>query len=308
MGYVIGVDIGGTKIASVILDQWEHIVFRTEVESDTSNREKMFTQVTSCIDILLEETKIPLTEIVGMGVGVPGKVDRKNGIAVFQNNLPWRSFPVIDRLREHYRIENISLDNDVYLATLAEWKIAGENIDETFVYITISTGISCSIIHNGSFLRGAGFAGELGLFPVLPLADSSKFESLEETASGLAIQKLARKYFNKAEMTTKDFFMSYQNGNDIARNLMNDIVKPLAYGIYSVVCLLDPNKIVFGGGVVNNNSFFIDLVKEELAKYLIPEQRLVLERIHTSHFKGDSGIIGAGIIGKNQLEIREEKF
>ena len=295
--YALGVDIGGTKVAAVILDPSGRIHKRSEVASDPSDKDRMFTQVIKSIEMVLEGSNVNLMDIKGIGVGVPGKVDRENGIAVYQNNLPWRDFPIVRRLQNHFSFENIVIDNDVYMATFAEWKVSNSNKQETFVYVTISTGISCAIIHQGSIMRGNGFAGELGLFPVLTRSSKHGFESLEKTASGPAIKKLAEKRFNNSNLTTSEFFSKYENGDQDAKGLMKEVVDSLAHGIYSIICLLDPHKIVLGGGVINNNPFLLNLIKESLKQYLIPEQLHSLERLFTSELKGDSGIIGAGLKG-----------
>ena len=297
MVYTLGVDIGGTKVATGLIDQYGEMHNRSVVASDPSDAEKMFKQVIKSIEMVLEESKVDLKEIKGMGVGVPGKVDYENGIAIYQNNLPWRNFPIVDRLREYFSLENIMIDNDVYMATFAEWKFSNIGKQETFVYLTISTGISCSIIHKGSLMRGNGFAGEIGLFPVLARSSPNGFEGLEKIASGPAITKLAEQRFNNPELTISEFFSKYVESDPTAKVLMDDVVGSLAHGIYSIICLLDPHRIVLGGGVVNNNPLLLDLIKESLNQYLIPEQQHVHEHLYVSALKESSGVIGAGMKG-----------
>ncbi|MFD1037212.1 ROK family protein [Virgibacillus byunsanensis] len=298
MRYTLGVDIGGTKVAAVIISESQEILYRAEVPSNPQDKEKMFKQVVKSIDMVLTESNLQVKDIEGMGVGVPGKVDRENGIAIYQNNLPWENFPIVKRLQESFSIENIIIDNDVYMAAFAEWTAANIKGEKTFVYVTVSTGVSCSIIHNGSFIRGAGFAGELGLFPVLSHSTSRGLNNLEKAASGPAIQKLAVQYFDDGDITLEDIFRKYQNGDSTAQILIQEVIDSLAHGIYSIICLLDPHKIVFGGGVMIHNSFLLDLVKTELRNYLIPEQQNILSRMEISHYKQNAGIIGAGLKGK----------
>ncbi|PAV31147.1 kinase [Virgibacillus profundi] len=298
MAYTIGVDIGGTKVAAVIIDEYEEILHRKEIPSNTRDKETMFRQVLVCIENLLAESEIPYEAIAGMGVGVPGKVDRENGIAVFQNNLPWRNFPLVARLQEHFPFPNVAIENDVYMAAFAEWQAMDASDEDTFVYLTVSTGISCSIIQHGKFLRGTGFAGEIGLLPVLAKSSPGGVNILEKSASGTAIQELAIKHFNKSDITTEEVFLEYQKGNETARSLIGEVVESLAHGIYSIICLLDPQKIILGGGVINKQPYLLDLVKKELMRFLIPEQQHVLQHMHASHFKENSGLVGAGFMGK----------
>ncbi len=293
--YALGVDIGGTKIATVLMNRNGEIKQRSEVASDPSDKERMFSQVTKSIEMVLEKSKVTISEINGIGIGVPGKVDRKNGIAIYQNNLPWKDFPIVNRLKEYFSIKKVVLDNDVYMAAFAEWRCSDSEKDNTFVYITVSTGISCSIIHRGEFLRGNGFAGELGLFPVSAKSSVNSIERLEKVASGPAIQKLAEQRISNPDLTTQDFFKEYVDDNSVAKVLMDEITDSLAHGLYSIICLLDPHKVVFGGGVINNNPFLLELIKESLTRYLIAEQLHSLDNLFTSKLKGDSGVIGAGL-------------
>lgn len=296
MTYALGVDIGGTKIATALMDQNGKVYKRSEVASDPSDKEKMFDQVINSIEMVLEESKVEISEISGIGVGVPGKIDRENGIAVYQNNLPWRNFPIASRLKERYSIDNVVIDNDVYMAAFAEWIVSGLDREDTFVYVTVSTGISCSIIQQGSFLRGNGFAGEIGLFPVSAKSSAKGIEKLEQVASGPAIRRLSEGRFGGANITTEDLLQMYKDGHSEAEILIDEVVDSLAHGLYSIICLLDPHKIVLGGGVINNNPFLLDLIKESLGGYLIAEQKHSLEHLFVSALKGDSGVAGAGLM------------
>jgi glucokinase len=283
MKKAIGIDIGGTKIAAGIITESGDLLNRTEVKSDPSDRESMFTQVVIAVEQVLEGTSF--SEIEGIGVGVPGKVDRENGIAVFQNNLPWSQFPIAARLQEQFGAKPITIDNDVYMAAYAEWKaVQGEN-NETFVYVTISTGIACSIIHHGSFFRGAGFAGELGLIPVLSKEGN---ERLEKIAAGPGIEKIAG-------VPTKDVFTGYINGSQEYQSVIDEMTGHLAQGLYSISSLIDPHKMVFGGSVIVNNPFMLELIKEKLKIYQIPEQQHLLDQMSISTLAQNNGVVGAGL-------------
>jgi len=292
--YALGVDVGGTKVATAILDQDGKIIKRLELPSNPIDKEKMFEQVVRCIDGVIEQSTIPFADICGMGIGVPGKINRDEGIAVFQNNLPWRDFPVVQRLKQRFPIDNIVLDNDVYMATYAEWKLSNLGNECSFVYLTISTGISCAIINNGSFIRGEGFAGEVGSLPVLnPF--SSGMITLEQSSSGVAMEKAARHYLRNPQMSTEEFFKQFELGNELAKELMKKVIAPLAYGVYSIITLLDPQRIVLGGGVVNHNPFMLELIEEGMKEYFSSGHQYSANKLQLSQLKGDAGITGAGL-------------
>lgn len=293
--YSLGVDIGGTKVAAALIDDDCNGLFRVEHPSINTDREKMFQQVVHCIEKVLHKSRFSLNELRGIGVGVPGKVDTENGIAVFQNNLPWENFPLSERIKQYFHIENVVIDNDVSMATLAEWVGHGKNESETFVYFTVSTGISCCTIHNGNFVRGAGFAGEVGFLPVKFESTSGQYKELEKVASGPAIEKIANETDPLLKRTTKQVLQDYKSGELYAVQIMNEVFACIARGVYAISCLLDPHKLVLGGGVINHHPDLLNSIKKALKAYLIPEQMDLLNRMYVSRLKGDSGLIGAGL-------------
>lgn len=287
MTYLVGVDIGGTKVAAALLERDGKMIRQVEMSSDPSDKEKMFQQVVKSIEEVLAMSNVSIKDVHGMGVGVAGKVDRANGIAVYQNNLPWENFPLAERLRAYFSIEQVVIDNDVTMAAFAEWQADGGNTDETFVYLTVSTGISCAAIHNGMYMQGAGFSGEIGLLPVLKDEATDAWRRLEQISSGPAIEKAAN-------MTPEAYFEKYTAEDPKAKALLAEVVEALSVGIYTIISLIDPHRIVIGGGVFNHQPHLLELVKEALKKHLIPEQMDALNRLALSRLKGDSGVVGAG--------------
>jgi glucokinase len=295
MKKAIGIDIGGTKIAAAVITESGELFERAEVKSDPSNRENMFARVVEAVEQVLENSSISLADLAGIGVGLPGKVDCENGIAVYQNNLPWEKFPITARLRERFGFERITIDNDVYMAAFAEWKAAQVKRSETFVYVTISTGISCSIIQNGSFFRGAGFAGELGLIPVLSKAGNKGNQQLEKVAAGPAIERLAERQLQMEHITAKEVFAGYANGEIEYLPIIEEVTDNLAQGLYSISSLIDPHRMVFGGSVIVNNPFLLELIKEKLKIYQLPEQQHLLDQMSISTLAHNNGVVGAGM-------------
>ncbi|WP_257348984.1 ROK family protein [Pseudalkalibacillus decolorationis] len=302
MVYALGVDIGGTKIAAALICENGSVLFRNELPSVTEDKEGMFRQVVRSIDQVLKTSGESVHKLMGIGLGVPGKINQEQGVAVLQNNLPWRNFPIVERVKGYYSIDNVVLDNDVYMAAFGEWSQYGKEKNETFVYLTISTGISCSIIHKGEFLRGAGFAGELGLSVVTDEGLQGNYQNngcLEAVASGVAIknrmiEKLKDAGKSAESMSTKKVIEDYWSNDPYAVEVMNGVIRNLSRGVQSIICLLDPHKVVLGGGVISHNPGLMDPIKEELQTLLIPEQMDALDRLYLSQLKGDVGLIGAG--------------
>lgn len=295
MKKAIGIDVGGTKVAAGIVSETGELLFRSEVKSDPSDKEKMFSRVVDAVEQVMEASSLSMSDFEGIGAGIPGKVDRERGIAVFQNNLPWAQFPIAGRLQKKFGPKRIVIDNDVYTAAFAEWKAAGGSKDETFVYVTISTGISCSIIHKGSFFRGAGFAGEIGLMPVLSETVHNENKRLEKVAAGPAIQRYAETSLKRDGLSTEEVFRGYLEGGQEFQPIIDETANALAQGLYAISCLVDPHKMVFGGSVIVHNPFLLDLVKQKLKDYQIPEQQHLLKHMNISTLRQDNGVVGAGL-------------
>lgn len=294
MRYSLGIDIGGTTVASGIVNQNGDLIQQVIQDSDPSEREQMFASVVQSVEKLLSHSSIPLDQIYGIGVGVPGKVDRENGVAIYQNNLPWKNFPIVDRLKKEFNISRIVMDNDVYMAAFSEWKEA-KLTDELFVYLTLSTGISCSIIQEGEFIRGAGFAGELGLVPVHAPHDDVLIDRLEKVASGPAMTKYGRVKLGDNTLTSEKVFQQYYEGDKLAQQLVENVASSIAHGIYMIVSIIDPHKIVLGGSVAVHNRILLTLIKDKLTEYLIAEQQHILDHMEISTQGNEQGIIGAGL-------------
>lgn len=300
MKYAIGIDIGGTTVASGIVNQNGDLIQQEIIKSDPTDAEKMFDSVVTCVEKVLTHSSIPKEQIDGIGVGVPGKVNRDAGIAVFQNNLPWANFPVAKRIREAFQMDHVVIDNDVYMATFAEWSKLNMGPDELFIYLTISTGISCAIIQGGQFIRGAGFAGEMGLVPVIAPKEAKGIERLEKIAAGPAIERYAKKVFSDDKITAEMVFKQLAEGDPVAKSLIDEVVSSLTHGIYLMTSLLDPHKIVLGGSVATHNPVLLTLIKDQLASHVIDEQKHILNCIEISTMGNGQGIIGAGLSALKQ--------
>lgn len=292
MNYAIALDIGGTKLAAALVDEQGEVSSRTKLESRTMDKESMFKQVIYAIDKVLSRCNELKENIIGIGVGLPGKVDRENGVAVFQNNLPWENFPLKERLLEVYPKMAVLIENDVAVAAYGEYFLNKIKGGDLFTYITLSTGVaSASILHN-ELIMGNGFSGELGLIPVTTSLENDELRILEKCTSGVAIENYGKQTFEDATITTKDVFEKYYQEDPKADKIINEVAKSLAFGFVSVISLLDPNKIIVGGSVAVHHPVLIELVKEHLSELLIEAQWDAIERIQISTHP-DAALIGS---------------
>jgi glucokinase len=289
----LGVDIGGTKIAVALINQKGEIFHRKEFPSNIETKETLFQTVLQGIYSVLAASQLNIKELSGIGVGVPGKVDVESGIAVMQNNIPWNNFPLVERLKAELGVDlKIVINNDVKMAAYAEYCQTNMEHGNLFTYITLSTGIAATSILKNEIIDGSGFSGEIGFIPIK--ADDG-YISVENLASGPAIQSYAQKLLNNNQLTTKDVFELYLSGNEEAEKAIKRSSKAMSHAVYSIICILDPKKIILGGNVAFHNPFYLDLLLIELDKFLVDEQKHILKSISISTLGGNNGVIGAGL-------------
>lgn len=289
----IGIDIGGTKVAVGLVSSDGRVKDTIKVPSDVSSSEALFSCVVRTVNNLLQTNSISIEDIIGIGVGLPGKVDVKNGIAIFQNNIPWENFPVVSRLKEAFGPIPISVDNDVKVAAYAEYRLLDLPEDAMFGYITISTGIAATNIVNNTILRGCGFAGEIGFMPVRSF---DKPSSLEASCSGPAIERYGQQLYADTTITAEKVFAQWRDGDSTANIIVKNTLDGLVDALHNMICLLDPKVIVLGGSVALHNPDFVEKIILELRTRLHNEQVHILENITLSTIKGNNGVIGAAFL------------
>lgn len=292
--YTLAVDIGGTKIATGIMNNDKEWITTDKHPSVTTSEAAMFDALVASINGIIEKANIDKKDIKAIGITVPGQVDVEAGISIYANNLPWRHFPLKEKLQTIYPNQSLVFEHDVIAAAYGEWAVR-DFPAELFLYKTVSTGICASIINHGEVIRGTGTAGEVGLIPI----EGSK--SLEDLASGPAMERGVQAIDPNLNLETA--FTVWQEGSTALDAFFNDRAFDLARGIYTLLSVFDSHRIVLGGGVLNNQKKFFDLVMEKFASLCIhPFQENWVERIEHSQLEGTSGLYGAAMKAQIQAQ------
>ncbi|MFY4774791.1 ROK family protein [Metabacillus sp. RGM 3146] len=293
MKSAVGIDIGGTKIAAGLIGENGACLWNTVLKSKPDDAEAMYLQVHHAVSEVLNN-KPENCEITAIGAGVPGKLNIEDGVVLYQNNLPWVNYSLAERLKSDFNLPCI-IDNDVYMAAFAEYKGSQAAKNETFIYMTISTGISCCIIHQGEFMRGAGFAGEIGMTVCgkneLPNCQA-EYITLEQTASGKALLPFVQAHQEKGQQG-EVIDMLLAEGSSASEKMQKKI-SILASSIYSLFCIIDPHTLVLGGGVIHGNKKLLHLFSEEIIRYQSPISKEIIRRLEVSKLGKNAGMIGAG--------------
>lgn len=291
-GYVIGIDLGGTKMAGAVTNLQGKVIFSLK-ESTKANEgpEAVFQSLYSFIHRLAEESNIDQSRIRGVGIGIPGVVV-DNRVVQWAPALNWRDYPLVEKLKGYVDFP-VFIENDVNLQALGEyWYGLGQGVD-VLVCLAIGTGLGAGIILNGQLFQGAHRAAGEVCNLVVGTSQLGKcypgFGFLESRASGTAIAQRYAELSPSAEaIQAESVFKLAQEGEAIALEVIRDFTEHLAMAIVSISTVLDPQLIVLGGGVSREAEFFLQSL-ESLAFPVLQ----VHPKIAVSELGDIAGVMGA---------------
>jgi glucokinase len=309
---VLGVDIGGTKIAVGIVDRSGKILAqgRTPMVAN-GTPEAALDAVVSAIDSMLSSSG----QIEGIGICAPGPLDPKSGIVLNPPNLPcWRNFPLAEKVRAKYSVP-VKVDNDANAAALAEtlWG-AAQGFHYVF-YATIGTGIGTGIVFDGAIYHGkTGSAGEGGHVSIDyrgPVCACGKRGCIEILAAGPAIGARARAKVaaepsrgktildlvkgDISSITSPHVGKAFESGDPMAREVLEETVHLLTIWLGNIIDLLDPDVIVMGGGVAAMLKSFLEKIKSGLPDWCVNPRASKIPLL-MAHYGADAGIAGGAAL------------
>lgn len=302
--YVVGVDVGGTNIKLGIVHPSGKVIARTSFATKpfASSKTQLIAALADQIRSILKTAGIPLKDVSGVGIGLPGLIDHKAGIVRFLPNIPgWRNVKLVAILHKKIGLP-IAIDNDVKLITLAEWKFgAGRGVSD-MICLTLGTGVGSGLILGGHLYRGQdNAAGELGHVPLNetgPACNCGGLGCLETYMGNRRLVARANAIMGREDMTLELMFDKARAGDRKALLFWNETATHLGNGLTGVVNLLNPQRIVIGGGVSNNHRFLFKTVMSVILRRAMSLQSSGV-RIVRASLGDDAGIIGAQVLVNN---------
>jgi glucokinase len=306
----LGVDIGGTKIITAIADGEGRVLCQENFHTPREGGpEAVLAAIETSFRCLMDTHNIPQSEVQGTGIGCGGPLDPYAGRIEKVVNLPgWEGLLLSQYFSDAFSAPAF-LDNDVNLAALGEARRgAGINISN-MAYLNVGTGIGGGIVIDGRLYRGNGNAAEFGHQIVLPNGPDcpcGNHGCLESLCSGTSIARRAREYLEQnpksiilesaqeiERVTGAHVSHAARLDDELALKIWKETAKYLGIGVANIINILNPGRIVLGGGVVMKN---IDLLFEPAKTVAIARAMPALARdteIVTAELGEDAGVIGA---------------
>jgi glucokinase len=307
-GPVLGVDIGGTKIAAGLVDARGKILKQSRTPMSASGTaEAGFEAVVAAINSLLTP------DVQSIGICAPGPLDPMTGLILNPPNVPcWRNFPLAERIAARYSI-HAKIDNDANAAALAETYWGAAKGFHYVFYATLGTGIGTGIVFDNAIYHGkSGSAGEGGHVSIDyngPVCNCGKRGCIEILASGTAIGARARAKLTSgtksailelaggdvSAVRSEHVAKAYASGDPFARELLLETVTFLSIWLGNIVDILDPDVIVMGGGVAAMLQPFFDEIRKRLPAWCLNPRASEIPLL-MAHYGADAGIAGGAAL------------
>ncbi|WP_373897241.1 ROK family protein [Haloimpatiens sp. FM7315] len=304
--YVVGVDLGGTKIYTALVDLEGNIVKENTIKTEASKGEiSVLNKVLETIDAVIED--VNLNEIKAIGIGSPGPLDVEKGVIVASANLPFENFNLVKPIKDKYGLPTF-LDNDANVATLAEFMFGAGRGTSNMIFITASTGIGAGAILNGKIYRGStSNALEIGHIMLMkdgPRCGCGNTGCAESLGSGTAIMKRAKEALeshvetslrNYDKVTAREVFVEAEKGDKVSKEILELSLSYLGIVVANTINIFDPEMVVVGGGVINGGKIVFDIIEREVLNRSLKTIRENC-KIEKAELEGKAGVLGAAAL------------
>ena len=292
--YIIGLDVGATKIAAGLVSANGKIVKKFIISTETKRGKKIILK-----NILTAASKVWLPGVLAIGVGIAGQCDFRRGIFVAGPNFPknFKNINIKKFLEKEFRVP-IFLDNDARAFTLAESIYGAGRHYKNIVGVTLGTGIGGGIVMNGQLVHGEkNTAGEIGHMTIdasSPYRCScGRFGHFEALASGRAMRNFYKKLTGRP-LNTFEIENKFYAGDRAAKKVFTLMPKYLATGLTNLIHVLNPDIIILGGGLSRVSALWLPalrIVKNEVIYKSLKNTKIVKTKLGD-----DAGIIGAALL------------
>ncbi len=299
--YVIGIDVGGTNVKLGLVDHLGFIRARSHFPTKAflRNKNKLISAVLQNIQNFLTSYRLREKDVAGIGIGLPGLVDPVNGVVKFLPNIPgWKDVPLQKLLQKRLRIP-VLLENDVNMITLGEWKYGAGVGVRNLICMTLGTGVGGGLILNNALYRGEGFAaGEIGHIPINANGLSCNcggLGCLERYVGNHYLYQRIKEIFPGQSLGLEEMSRLAKAGDRKALRFWEETARHLGCALTGVVNLLNPTRLIIGGGVAENYQLIVKTLGPLIKKRAMKVQARMV-KIVKAKLGNDASILGAKVL------------
>ncbi len=308
MKTVIGIDLGGTNIVSAVVDAKGKVLGKDKRPTQSSlGPLGVIERIAQSARAASHSSRLPWSSHMGVGIGSPGPLDPKRGIIIYTPNLNWKNVPLTALLHQKLK-KKVFLENDANLAALGESWIGAGKGEGVVLCLTLGTGVGGGLILDGKIFEGAwGVSNHIGHIVVDPNGPKAPYGNsgiLEQYVSATGIVRLAKEMGVHrpagAPLEAYTFQKMAEKGDAKTRKVYDFAGKMLGVGLTTAIHLINPNMIIFSGGVAGAGDLLLKPMMKELKT-----------RCFASHLKGlkfrmaklgdNMGVVGAARLAWQSL-------
>lgn len=270
MGLRAGIDLGGTKIQAIVIDEANTVIGQARRPTPTAGGPPdVVTAMCETVEAAAEAAKIAPSALEGVGLGSPGSIDDQAGTVASARNLPnWIDpYPVAEGLRGRLGVERIGIGNDVDVATDAEFQVGVAKPYSSILGVFWGTGVGGGIVLNDRPWNGRGSAGEIGHVVIHVggrRCGCGRRGCMEAYAGRMSMERRARKLHergrktdlfkimerrNRPRLTSGVWWRAIEHGDDLAVEIVDEAIEAMGAGVASALNVLDVEAVVIGGGM-----------------------------------------------------------
>lgn len=298
----VGLDVGGTKTAVLLVDSSGCVQGQATVSTRTATPNELLDTITRATYAALAEANATPRQIKRIGLGIPGQVDPTTGIVKLAVNLNLQTFPLGSTISARFKAPTF-LENDVRTAAIGAFDYLRQTEPvQSIAYVSIGTGIAAGVILNGRLHRGHnGMAGEIGHMLVEPdghLCNCGLIGCLETIVAGPAIIRQLNATAPQTNVQSAgDVYGAAAQGSLAAQQVVQRVSQHLSRAIQWLIMTYDVEKVVLGGGVTRSGDAFLAPILRELAalrqQSTLASELLPNEKLHLIPSDYNPGVWGA---------------
>ncbi len=291
----LGIDIGGTSAKIGIVDKENRVIAETKVVTGVKKAEEIIENIAKAALQLMEEHNISMEQCGKVGVGVPGLVDKKEGMVLYSNNLQWENVKLAEEFKKYLPLP-VSIANDADCAALGEAVAGAGRGVQNLVMLTLGTGVGGGVILNGQLFTGSILGGiELGHMVIHEkgeLCTCGRRGCLEAYASATAMRREAKKAYGTS-LEPLEIFEKANANDEKAKAIVHNYIQDLGTGVINLVNVFRPERIIFGGGIAAQGEVILKPIRERMEKESFGGNYSEVPELVIAEMENQAGMIGA---------------
>ncbi len=318
--YSVGIDLGGTNIATGLVDEQGQIVAKLSVPTRVPEGPQVIAKdMAETVKLVCEKAGVPLSEVDSVGIGSPGAINSREGIVMAAYNLRFSQVPLSQEVGQHLNLP-VCLSNDANCAALGE-AVSGAAAGLSYVVmLTLGTGVGGGVIIDGRIYEGFnGTAAELGHEVIVSGGEPctcGRRGCLESYASASALIRMTKTAMrayqdslmwelceqNLDKVSGRTAFQAARAGDTPAIRVVDDYIGYLAEGVTNYINIFQPECVIIGGGVAGEGEYLLEPLRKLVYERCFGYGSFPVAEIKKAILGNDAGVIGAAMLYRRQKQ------